>query len=116
MIFILASFIYLCQTFKECIEPLRNATDTFPLDRKDLHPQQPLNVNQIMTGESRPIKLLRVHNDLGMDDPQGITDDDNEPGMHIVRFKFSHEFLNCAASDLLAELIGLSSPFPKRRH
>ena len=85
------------KTFKECIDPLRTATttDIFPPDRKEQpsqqpqqpqqqqHPQQPLNVNQILTGESRPIKLLRVHNDLGMDDPQGITDDDNEPGMKM---------------------------------
>ena len=89
------SFSFSLKTFKECIDPLRTATttDIFPPDRKEQppqqqqqqqqHPQQPLNVNQILTGESRPIKLLRVHNDLGMDDPQGITDDDNEPGMKM---------------------------------
>ena len=38
----------------------------------------------MFTGEPRPVQLKRVHNDLGMDDPQGITDEeDTETGMYF---------------------------------
>lgn len=38
-------------------------------------------MNQIFVGDSRPIKLARVHNDLSMDDPQGVTDEDDSGRM-----------------------------------
>jgi hypothetical protein len=36
-----------------------------------------VNINQLLLGDSRPIRLARVHNDLSMDDVQGITDEDD---------------------------------------
>ena len=44
----------------------------------------------MFTGEPRPIQLKRVHNDLGMDDPQGLTDEeDTETGMFYLSPGFS---------------------------
>eukprot|EP00111_Clytia_hemisphaerica_P001577 TCONS_00004492-protein len=57
------------RTFKDCIK-------TYDSNNK-FERRQSLNINQMFTGEPRPIQLKRVHNDLGMDDPQGITDEED---------------------------------------
>lgn len=55
--------------FKKCSE---DKVERLSLDRR-----RSLNINQLFVGENRPIRLARVHNDLSMDDPHGITDDDD---------------------------------------
>lgn len=62
--------------FKKCTKDLRE-------DRR-LKRRRSLNVNQIFTGDSRPIKLQCVHNDLGMDDPHGITDEEETSKLFIL--------------------------------
>ena len=47
--------------------------------------QPKTNPNQMFMGESEGIKLKRVHHDLSMDDPQGVTDDD-DTGTTFISF------------------------------
>lgn len=94
------------KTFKECLKTFESPSK---FERRTM-----LNINQLFTGDMRPIRLQRVHNDLGMDDPHGITDeDDTETDFFLAsKTKQNRTLLMLTARYCISQVLNYYQYFP----